>query len=193
MLRSVIGSIVNFWINTYRLPNGCVKELEKLCSGFLWSGPDLKTTKAKLAWGEVCKPKEEGGLGIRSIKEANQVSCVKLIWRIVSFQPTLWVNWIRKTHLHKDSFWMVKGLTRKGSWMWNKLLKYRDLARTFIRVEVHNGKNTSFWFDNWSQRGSLYELLETHGYIDLGIPRDTMIDLVLETQRNRTHRVVECD
>lgn len=68
LLRLVIGSIVNVWINTYRLPNGCVKELEKMCSWFLWSGPDLKATKAKLACEDVCKPKVEGGLVSNRLK-----------------------------------------------------------------------------------------------------------------------------
>lgn len=47
LLNSVVGSIINFWITAYRLPSGCLKELEKLCSAFLWSGPDLNPKKAK--------------------------------------------------------------------------------------------------------------------------------------------------
>ncbi|KAG7564028.1 Cyclin-like superfamily [Arabidopsis suecica] len=55
-------------------------EIASLCSAFLWSGPDLNTKKAKVAWSDVCTPKEEGGLGLKSLKEANKVSCLKLIW-----------------------------------------------------------------------------------------------------------------
>ncbi|XP_010495605.1 PREDICTED: uncharacterized protein LOC104772720 [Camelina sativa] len=39
---------------------------------------------AKIAWGEVCTQKSEGGLGLRSLKETNDVCCLKLIWRLVS-------------------------------------------------------------------------------------------------------------
>lgn len=53
--------------------------MERICGAFLWSGPDLKTLKAKLAWSEICRPKNEGGLGLMSIEEANKVSCLKLI------------------------------------------------------------------------------------------------------------------
>lgn len=71
---------------------------------FLSPGPELSTKKEKLGWRDVCKPKNEGGLGIQSIKEANKVCYIKLIWRIVTHQPTLWVNWIHRVYLHKESF-----------------------------------------------------------------------------------------
>jgi hypothetical protein len=28
---------------------------------FLWSGSDMRTTRAKVAWDQVCLPKKEGG------------------------------------------------------------------------------------------------------------------------------------
>jgi hypothetical protein len=37
---------------------------------FLWSGSDMRTTGAKVAWDQVCLPKNEGGgLGIKRIIE----------------------------------------------------------------------------------------------------------------------------
>ncbi|CAB78489.1 reverse transcriptase like protein [Arabidopsis thaliana] len=76
--------ICNFWLSAFRLPRECIREIDKLCSAFLWSGPELSTKKAKIAWDTICRPKQEGGLGLRSIKEANDVCCLKLIWRMVS-------------------------------------------------------------------------------------------------------------
>lgn len=67
LINSVLLSIVNFWANVFRLPSSCVKELEQIC------GPVLKSTNAKVAWGEVCSLKSEGGLGIRDLKEVNKV------------------------------------------------------------------------------------------------------------------------
>lgn len=70
--------LVNFWIQEFRLPNQCIIKIESLCAVFLWSGPSLNTRKSKVAWRDVCKP-EKGGLGFKSLKEANVVSCLKLI------------------------------------------------------------------------------------------------------------------
>ncbi|KAF8100760.1 hypothetical protein N665_0218s0098 [Sinapis alba] len=48
-------SIRNFWLSAYRLLGKCLKQIERLCSAFLWTGPELKTSSAKAAWQEVSK------------------------------------------------------------------------------------------------------------------------------------------
>lgn len=97
-----------------------------------------------MAWSEVCKPKSEGGLGIKCLKEVNTVCCMKLIWRIVSNAPSLWVNWIKQTLLRQESLWAVKDSMTTGSWMWRKLLKYRGIAKPFHNVKILNGNSTFF-------------------------------------------------
>lgn len=94
LLKAVIIGIVIFWIQAFRLPSQCIKRIEGLCVAFLWSGPTLNTKKAKVAWVDICKPKEEGGLGFKSLKEANVVCCLKLLWSIVGKKKSLWVRWV---------------------------------------------------------------------------------------------------
>ena len=87
-------SIVNFWAGVFRLPSKCIKEVEQLCASFLWFGPVLKTSGAKVAWRDISKPKAEGGLGIRSLKEVNKVYGLKLVWRLM-LGTSLWSKWIQ--------------------------------------------------------------------------------------------------
>ncbi|XP_010431281.1 PREDICTED: uncharacterized protein LOC104715586 [Camelina sativa] len=134
----------------------------------LWSGPSLNTKKEKVAWTDVCLPKEKGGLGLRSLTETNKVSCLKLIWQILALN-SLWLDWLRAYLLNKGSFWSIKANTTSGSWMWRKLLKYRDLAVKFGRYEVKNGEGISFWYDNWSPLGCLLSIAGPRGTIDMGI------------------------
>ncbi|XP_024010661.1 uncharacterized protein LOC112086116 [Eutrema salsugineum] len=72
LLLSVISGLTNFWISAFKLPKSCMAEVESLCSAFLWAGPTLSTKKAKVQWKDVCKPKAEGWLGLRSLVEANK-------------------------------------------------------------------------------------------------------------------------
>ncbi|XP_023637566.1 uncharacterized protein LOC111830212 [Capsella rubella] len=71
LISSVLWSTCNFWLSAFRLPRACISEVEKICSSFLWSGQEMSTHRAKISWGTVCKPKQEGGLGLRSLHEAN--------------------------------------------------------------------------------------------------------------------------
>ena len=152
LITAVLMSIVNFWAAVFRLPSKCMKEIEQLCASFLWSGPVLKTTREKLAWKEICKPKSEGGLGIRSLKEVNKVYGLKLIWRLLS-GDSLWGKWIKSYLLKKRSFWEVKSKSQVGSWMWRKVLKLRVVAKNFYLKEVGNGCSTSYCLISGLKRG----------------------------------------
>lgn len=189
LISSVITSLANFWLSAFRLPGSCLKEIESLCSAFLWSGPDLKTTKAKVSWKDVCLPKNEGGLGLRPLKETNKVLCLKLIWRIYSSRSSLWVKWIQCYLICKGSFWSVKVSTISGSWMWRKLLNLRELGKQYLRMEVKNGERTTFWYDHWSRFGCLKEVLGEGRLIDLGIADNATVAEVLISHRRRRHIV----
>ena len=185
LVSSVLWSICNFWLAAFRLPRDCIREIDKLCSAFLWSGPELNTNKAKIAWEIVCKPKREGGLGLRPLREANDVCCLKLIWRIASHGDSLWVKWTEAYFLKNHNFWSFRQ-TNKGSWMWRKLLKYREIAKAFSKVDVGNGGKVSFWYDDWSTMGRLIEVLGDRGQIDMGISKYTNLAAAWDGRRPRT-------
>lgn len=146
LIMSVLVSIVNFWTAAFRLPSKCMKEIEQLCADFLWFGPELKTIGVKVAWIDICKEKNEGGLGIRPLKEVNMVYGLKLIWRKL-LGDSLWGKWIKKNLLKQKCFWEVNKSIQSGSWIWRKMLKLREVANNFYKKEVGNGRHTSFWYD----------------------------------------------
>lgn len=92
LIASVISGLVNFWISTFILPKGCIKQIESLCSRFLWSGDIDRLHTAKIAWNTVCLPKAEGGLGLRSFTTWNRVLCLRFIWLLLSDSPFLWTK-----------------------------------------------------------------------------------------------------
>lgn len=87
-----------------------MKELESKFSAFLWSGPELNTKNAKVAWIHLCQPKSEGGLKLRSLKEINIVNGLKLIWRMLSHR-SLWGKWVS----FFKTFWKISDKTQFGS------------------------------------------------------------------------------
>lgn len=96
LIKSVIMSITNFWCSVFRLPQCCLNEIESLCNAFLWSGNPNIHTKSKVAWDDVCLPKEEGGLGIRRLRDTSRVYALNLIWRLFVNSGSLWVAWVKE-------------------------------------------------------------------------------------------------
>ncbi|CAB83148.1 putative protein [Arabidopsis thaliana] len=112
----------------------------------------------------------------------------ELIWRILSHGDSLWVKWIERFLLKKEPFWTVKENTSAGSWIWRKLIKFRDAAKTLCKVEVGNGELASFWFDSWSPLGRLYDIAGDRGVIDMGINRQMTVADAWRTRHRRRHR-----
>ena len=189
LIGSVLYSISNFWMSAFRLPKKCIQEINSICSAFLWSGSVLSTQKAKIAWVDVCKTKDEGVLGLKNLSDVNRVTCLKLTWRILSARSSLWVKWIWKYLIRKGSYWSVNERSALGSWMWKKLLKLRPLARQMWRKEVKSGASTSFWFDRWSPLGNLIDLTEGRGTMELGIPINSSVERAIQLYRVKRHRV----
>lgn len=188
LVGSVIHSLTNFWISAFRLPKKCIQEIYSLCAAFLWSGTELNAKKAKVSWKDCCMPKE-GGLGLKSVAEANKVASLKLFWRLVSSPSSLWVKWVKNYLIRKGSIWTVKESSTLGSWIWKKLLKHRDVVKEFLKTEIRNGEETSFWFDVWTPAGRLFDITGRRGCIDMGIRLDATVDMVIKTHRRRRHRV----
>lgn len=136
---------------------------------------DMKTTNVKVAWVDVCKPKQEGELGIRSLKVVNKVNCLKLIWRLLSAK-SLWVQCIQNYLIRKNSFWSLKETSTTGSCMWKKILKARGMAKSFHKVDIRSGSTMSFWFDVWTDMGRLHGIIGDRGYIDMGITETTTVE-----------------
>lgn len=45
-----------------------------------------------------------------------------------------------------------------GSWLWQKILKERHLARPFLSTMIGSGNKALFWHDDWTSLGPLIDL-----------------------------------
>ena len=114
----------------------------------------MRSSGAKVAWDDVCKPKEEGGLGIKRIKDCNLAMMMRYIWLLFTDKQNLWVLWVHTYHLRGRSFWRIKA-SQTCSWNWLCLLKLRSSTRLLIKHVIGNGQATKLWYDNWHPMGPL--------------------------------------
>lgn len=92
--KSVLASVQLYWSSIFIIQKTVLKKIESVLAAFLWTGGDSNRYKAKVAWKEVCKPVEAGGLGVKDLVIWNQALILKLIWNICSKKDSLWIIWI---------------------------------------------------------------------------------------------------
>lgn len=105
------------------------KKIDRFRRAFLWKGEDPENVNAGsslINWQEVCKPKNLGGLGILNLEKFARA--LRLRW--------LWYNWKDDT---KPRVNMSVPCDETD----------RCLFRAGTKIEIGDGRKTSFWLDNW--------------------------------------------
>ncbi|KAL8530201.1 hypothetical protein ACS0TY_007312 [Phlomoides rotata] len=158
LIQSVLSAMPTYCLSFYKIPKITIREIKTLQRQFLWGGSEAKRKIPWVAWGGICKSKEEGGLGIREMGVFNRALLGKWVWRVFTEENRLWVRILKSKYGGFDD-WDDRGRSRRvrktGSSWWLDLCEiYRGsnegegLKEELVR-KVGNGKNTFFWWDWW--------------------------------------------
>ncbi|XP_058068516.1 uncharacterized protein LOC131217594 [Magnolia sinica] len=110
-----------------------------------------------IAWKKIARPYEEGGLGIRKLKEVVKAMRLKMVWDVkygVDSGP--WVELIRVKH-HANLESNLKGTSSNvSSPLWKKIKEMLPTLEDNIRWLMGQGSK-NLWKDNWSGLGLLQQ------------------------------------
>jgi hypothetical protein len=157
LMNSVLNAIPIFYLSFMKLPAIVLRKIIRIQREFLWGGLRGGRKISWVSWKEVCKPRSQGGLGVRDVGKVNLSLLIKWRWRLLQGDNALWkdilvarygggirhkVHWIdNDVDLRAPSWWkVICGVdVREGvSWFANN-----------IRRIIGNGNSTRFWLDCW--------------------------------------------
>lgn len=61
LVKYVMFGIQLYWCQIFVMPKKVIKDIQRICSFFLWSGIDASSRKAAVSWEQICLPKTCGG------------------------------------------------------------------------------------------------------------------------------------
>ncbi|GJZ72789.1 RNA-directed DNA polymerase, eukaryota, reverse transcriptase zinc-binding domain protein [Tanacetum coccineum] len=174
LISSVLASMQTYWASVYLIPKTVVKELDKIIKNFLWD---------KVSWKIVCRPKDQGGLGIKPLNEWNEVLLMKNIWKIVVQAQTLWVQWVNRVKLKGRSVWDID-IDTNDSWGWKKLMELRSKMKPHVFHKIRNGETTFVWYDKWNLCGPLSNFISRDIYDARFSDNDCVANLIEDGRWN---------
>ncbi|CAH9094512.1 unnamed protein product [Cuscuta epithymum] len=158
LIRSVVQGVQSFWLQVFPVPRAIVDRIVSICRIFLWGGK-----YSKVAWDDICLPKNEGGLGIHNAKVWNEALLTKTLWNIHKKEDTLWVRWVNGVYLKGRTVWEFSPHSRDS-----QLMKKLCLIRKNICQKFNNTNEAIMALNNLCINGKIssakvYDLLRTKG------------------------------
>lgn len=82
-----------------------------------------------VAWKEICKPKWEGGIGIKSLSSMNDAFMAKLVWRMLHDPNELWVQVLNGKYGRGRAERGASVAKMSDSRLWKEIVKMWDNIR----------------------------------------------------------------
>ena len=129
LINSVLLSIHMYWAQVFVLPKSVLQGIERICRAFLWSGNFQCTAPGLVAWDNLCRRRNEGGLGFHELKTWNLALMGKYVWSVATKQDNLWVKWIHSVYIHNQD-WASYSPPVDSSWYWKSICR---IKQTFLQ------------------------------------------------------------
>jgi len=149
-------------LSLFKAPVSVCKKISSIQRRFVWAWGAKNKRISWVSWGNVCKPKEEGGLGVKDVRMFNCALLAKWKWRMLSEEKGKWKEILVSKYNMEGVGSEVS--SNYSSWWW------KDLYRAYgegdgdgwfhksIGWNVGAGDKVRFWEDAWVENYKLKTL-----------------------------------
>uniref|UniRef100_A0A8I6YB15 Reverse transcriptase domain-containing protein n=1 Tax=Hordeum vulgare subsp. vulgare TaxID=112509 RepID=A0A8I6YB15_HORVV len=146
LVNSVLTSMPMFLLSFFEVLVGVRNRLDFYRSRFFWQSDEVKTKYRLARWDIICRPKEQGGLGIENLEVKNRCLLSKWLFRLSVKTEDMWVQILRNKYLQQKTLAQVTA--RPGdSLFWKGLMRSKTVFFNRTRFIIGNGESTRFWKD----------------------------------------------
>ena len=117
LCKAVLATIPLCPMQAAAIPKQTCREIEKVCRRFIWGQQEGRDKIHLINWNTICKPKEEGGLGIRKMEAMNKAFIMKLAWGMLQ-ENSLWVQFLKDKYLSSNRGGGHPVATSRDSVLW---------------------------------------------------------------------------
>ena len=157
LLKAVLAAIPTYFMSIFRMPARVRRQLEQLMRGFFWLGsrPEESRGVALVAWETVCRPVDQGGLGVRQLLHTNTALLSKWVSRLLQPTGDLVTTVLRDEYGSKLDWQLWQTPRRGDSAFISSLRAVFHAVQPFFHPRLGSGESFRFWVDDWSGLGCL--------------------------------------
>jgi hypothetical protein len=147
LINSVLSNMVLYMISFFLLPKGVLQKLDYYRSRFFWQGDSEKKKYRLVKWSVVCKPKDQGGLGIHDLQVKNSALLGKWLFKLLT-EDGVWQTLLKRKYIGSKPLSQV--LWKPGdSHFWAGLMASKKFFFPYGTFSINDGSQIRFWEDTW--------------------------------------------
>jgi hypothetical protein len=100
---------------------------------------------ALVAWEKICRPKNQGGLGVLDLTTQTEVLLLKNLHKFFNRHDIPWVKLVWSSYYSNGQ---IPGNHMEGSFWWKAHLKLLDKFKGISQCNIGDGKTSYLWIDN---------------------------------------------
>lgn len=150
LAKSTVNTLAFYLMQTEKIPRSVCDNIDKKTRRFIWRGNEEKKGTHLIAWEMLQRPSEQGGIEIRSARQANSAFLTKLGWRVLTEPQALWSRVLRAKHCKGRCDVDMFNPKPNMSNVWNGITENAKLLGEGTRIAVGNGARTLFWDHKWA-------------------------------------------
>jgi hypothetical protein len=154
-IKSVLSSIPVYYMSTVLFSKTFIAKINAIIRKFWWAGiqdENPTNTIAFRSWDDICKPTNQGGLGIRDMDLINKSLIIHTTWSIITNKNPILSNVLKAKYYPNSSFWTATA-TGPRSVFWSSVLQVRHHLHDNSTIQIHAGNSyiwSSPWVPNWN-------------------------------------------
>jgi hypothetical protein len=144
LVKNIVHNMLVYSFPIYQWPASLLADVDRWTRNFIWCGDVEKRKMTTLAWHKVCKPKDEGGVGLRSVKSINKNDILCLAWKYTT----------------SDQHWAIllraRTMRNRGhisyhidSSIWPSIKVHLHIIHDNSQWQIWNGDKVNFWPNHW--------------------------------------------
>lgn len=175
LLKSIAMALPVYAMSCFRLTKHHCQKIMSAMAEFWWNECSEKRKIHWVSWPELCKPKEEGGLGFRDIEDFNQALLAKQAWKLLN-EPQSLLARVYKGRYYANREFLECGKGYRPSYAWRSILFGRELLQQGLIKSIGNGRSTTVWGDKWILDEVPRRPVNRQSLIDVNLKVSSLLD-----------------
>ena len=157
IIQALLERIPAYVMQCAHLPGEVLDGLDKVNRNFLWGTSKAAIKIHWVRWHKVTKPKDEGGLGLKTAKGRN---VAKLNWRLCTEKDAPWAQVLRSKFYTSRRGNSINANRLPCSRIWTAIQKGREVLTKGSMWMIGRDSKLNFWYSNRTKKGPLQQLIQ---------------------------------